>query len=279
MPSKKPPATQPPAPEPGATPEPATPASATPELAAPAPAASGPATAGPGLPRPAAPEAPELIWLRPERTGRGPKPAHSRASIAAAAIAIADAEGLEAASMRRVAAALGAGTMSLYNYVPKKEHLLDLMLDAAAAEYEFPAEPTGDCREDLRRLAHQQLTVLRRHPWLPALVVARPGIGPNGLRYTEHFLAVTASSGLDGAARMEAMSLLNGFVCQYAQYEQTAAAGAKWQAELVGYLYKAAMSGDFPHLADAFATSGPPRDPDATFDRALDRLLTAALTP
>lgn len=263
MPSKKPPA-----------PEPA----AAPESAAPAPVTPGPATPE-SAPRPAAPEAPELIWLRPERTGRGPKPAHSRASIAAAAIAIADAEGLEAVSMRRVAAALGAGTMSLYNYVPKKEHLLDLMLDAAAAEYEFPAEPTGDCREDLRRLAHQQLTVLRRHPWLPALVVARPGIGPNGLRYTEHFLAVTAPSGLDGTSRMEAMSLLNGFVCQYAQYEQTAAAGAKWQAELVGYLHKAAMSGDYPHLAEAFATSVPSGDPDATFDRAVDRVITAALAP
>ncbi|MGV9263838.1 TetR/AcrR family transcriptional regulator [Kitasatospora sp. NPDC003701] len=229
---------------------------------------------------PATPEAPELIWLRPERTGRGPRPAHSRASIAAAAIAIADAEGLDAVSMRRVAAALGAGTMSLYNYVPKKEHLLDLMLDAAAAEYEFAAiAPTGDCREDLRRLAHQQLAVMRRHPWLPTLVIARPGIGPNALRYTDHFLAVTEPSGLNGAARMEGMALLNGFVCQYAQYERTAASGAKWQGELVGYLTRAATSGAYPHLATAFATTGPPTAPDAAFDRSLHRVITAILTP
>lgn len=234
----------------------------------------------PANPAPAPPEAPELIWLRPERTGRGPRPAHSRASIAAAAIAIADAEGLDAASMRRVAAALGAGTMSLYNYVPKKEHLLDLMLDAAAAEYEFAAiAPTGDCREDLRRLGHQQLAIMRRHPWLPTLVIARPGIGPNALRYTDHFLAVTEPSGLDGAARMEGLALLNGFVCQYAQYERTAASGAKWQGELVGYLTRAATSGAYPHLAAAFATTGPPADPDAVFDRSLHRVITAMLTP
>ncbi|MFJ9772276.1 TetR/AcrR family transcriptional regulator [Kitasatospora sp. NPDC101157] len=229
--------------------------------------------------KPAPPEAPELIWLRPERTGRGPRPAHSRDSIAAAAIAIADAEGLEAVSMRRVAAALGAGTMSLYNYVPKKEHLLDLMLDAACAEYRLPPGPSGDVRADLARLGHEQLTIFRRHPWLPALVVARPGIGPNALRYTDHFLAVTAPTGLPGGARMEAMAMFNGFICQFAQYEQTAAAGAKWQAELVGYLTRAAMSGDYPNLAQAFATSGPPADPDRAFDRSLDRVILAVLAP
>ncbi|MEU1288838.1 TetR/AcrR family transcriptional regulator C-terminal domain-containing protein [Kitasatospora sp. NPDC005856] len=229
--------------------------------------------------RPTPPEAPELIWLRPERTGRGPRPAHSRDSIAAAAIGIADTEGLDAASMRRVAAALGAGTMSLYNYVPKKEHLLDLMLDAVAAEYRLPPEPSGDVRADLTDLAHQQLAIFRRHPWAPALVLARPGIGPNALRYTDHFLAVTAPTGLGGGLRMEAMALFNGFVCQFAQYEQTAAAGAKWQAEMVGYLGQAAASGEYPHLAQAFATAGPPADPDQAFDRTLNRVISAILAP
>ncbi|WP_369826219.1 TetR/AcrR family transcriptional regulator C-terminal domain-containing protein [Kitasatospora sp. MBT66] len=226
-------------------------------------------------------ESPELIWLRPERTGRGPRPAHSRTSIAAAAIVIADAEGLDAVSMRRVAAALGAGTMSLYNYVPKKEHLLDLMLDAVAGEYDYSGlTPTGDCRADLRRLAYEQLAALRRHPWVPTLVIARPGLGPNALRYTEHFLAVTEPSGLDGTARLEALALLTGFVCQFAQYERTAAAGAKWQADLAGYLGRAAASGEFPHLAAAFATTGAAADsPDAVFDRSLDRVITAALAP
>ena len=135
------------------------------------------------------PETPELIWLRPERTGRGPRPAHSRDSIAAAAVTIADAEGLDAVSMRRVATALGAGTMSLYNYVPKKEQLFDLMLDAVVGEYELPASPSGDQRTDLQLLFRQQLEILRRHTWVPRLVVGRPSLGPNGLRYTEYFLA------------------------------------------------------------------------------------------
>ncbi|MFD5433073.1 TetR/AcrR family transcriptional regulator [Kitasatospora sp. NPDC127067] len=240
----------------------------------PAPGGSAPASS-----KPTPPEAPEVIWLRPERTGRGPRPAHSRDSIAAAAIGIADAEGLDAVSMRRVAAALGAGTMSLYNYVPKKEHLLDLMLDAATAEYRFPSAPSGDVRADLADLAHQQLGIFRRHPWLPALVLARPGIGPNALRYTDHFLAVTAPTGLGGGDRMEAMALINGFIAQFAQFERTAAAGAKWQSELVGYLGRAAASGEFPHLAQAFAAAGPPADPDRAFDRTLDRVISAILMP
>ncbi|MDH6575952.1 TetR/AcrR family transcriptional regulator [Kitasatospora sp. MAP5-34] len=227
------------------------------------------------------PEAPELIWLRPERTGRGPRPAHSRDSIAAAAVAIADAEGLDAVSMRRVAAALGAGTMSLYNYVPKKEQLFDLMLDAVVGEYELPASPSGDQRTDLRLLFRRQLGILRRHTWVPRLVVGRPSLGPNGLRYTEYFLACLADADLPGSAKMEALSLLNGFLCQYAEWENTAAAGGKWQTDLVSYLQRVVLSGDYPHLTQALISggTGTPPDSDAIFDRTLQQLISAVLTP
>ncbi|NUR05314.1 MAG: TetR/AcrR family transcriptional regulator, partial [Streptomyces sp.] len=79
---------------------------------------------------------PEVIWARPERTGRGPKPAFTRADIAAAAVKVADEGGLDAVSMRHVAAELGCGTMSLYNYVPRKEDLYELMVDAISGEHE-----------------------------------------------------------------------------------------------------------------------------------------------
>ncbi|MBC2903335.1 TetR/AcrR family transcriptional regulator [Streptomyces sp. PSKA01] len=83
----------------------------------------------------------QVIWARPERTGRGPRPAYSRADIAAAAVRIADAEGLDSVSMRRVAAEVGCGTMSLYNYVPRKADLYELMVDEVSAEYELPDDP------------------------------------------------------------------------------------------------------------------------------------------
>ncbi|RAG85260.1 TetR/AcrR family transcriptional regulator [Streptacidiphilus pinicola] len=218
-----------------------------------------------------------MIWLRPERTGRGPEPAHSRAAIAAAAITLADAEGLDAVSMRKVATALGAGTMSLYNYVPKKEHLFDLMLDAVVGEFSLPDEPSGDPRADLAALAREELAAMRRHAWLAPLSLTRPSMGPNALRVTEFFLAALADSAWDGGTKMELFAQLNGFVCQFAEWERNAAggSGAQWQADMVAYLTGVITEGRYPHLAQALGGGGaPPPDVDAVFARSLDRLLT-----
>lgn len=243
--------------------------------------------AGPGR-NPVPAQTPEVIWLRPERTGRGPRPAHSRAAIAAAAIEIADGGGLDAVSMRRVAAALGAGTMSLYNYVPRKEHLFDLMLDAVVGEFVLPDEPSGDPRADLTLLGRQQLAAMRRHSWVPGLLVSRPSLGPNALRCTEYFLGALEPTGLDGPAMMEAFTLLNGFVCQFAEWEQATtgrtrngedAAGGQWHADVVTYLQGVALSGRYPRLTRALVGSGPPPDADTVFERSLGRLLTVLTQP
>ena len=81
------------------------------------------------------------IWELPEVGERGPKARYSRAAIAAAAVALADTAGLDAVTMRRMAAELGLGTMSLYNYVPTKDHLVQLMIDQVSGEYQFPGLP------------------------------------------------------------------------------------------------------------------------------------------
>lgn len=226
---------------------------------------------------------PELIWLRPERSARGPVPAHSRAAIAAAAIALADAEGLAGVSMRKIAASLGAGTMSLYNYVPAKEQLFDLMLDAVAGEWKLPDAPSGDARADLLEFAKQGLAAMRRHAWVPALILTRPTIGPNSLRCTEFFLAVMAENDQPADAKMELFAMLNGSICMYAQWEanQRQAGGSEqWQRELVTYLAQAAATGDYPHLAATFASSigqAPDLDPDAVFTRAIGRVVRIIL--
>lgn len=226
-------------------------------------------------------ERPELIWLRPERASRGPAPTHSRAAIAAAAIALADAEGLAGVSMRKVAAALGAGTMSLYTYVPKKEHLFDLMLDAVAGEWRLPEEPSGDRRADLAAFARQGLAAMRRHPWVPALVLTRPSIGPNSLRCTEYFLAVMSGTPLPGGTKMELFAMLNGYLCQFAQWEanqREAGGNAQWQAELAAYLGTAVATGEYPNLAAAFAGSETADlDVDALFERSLGRVIDLIL--
>src|SRR5580698_5990988 len=94
-------------------------------------------------------EIPPVVWMLPDRPGRGPRPSHSREQIAAAAIRIADAEGLDAVTMRRLAAEIGCGTMTLYRYVPTKDHLLDLMIDVTEGEVVFrtfrPGTGGPDC--------------------------------------------------------------------------------------------------------------------------------------
>jgi AcrR family transcriptional regulator len=137
----------------------------------------------------------ETIWDRPERAARGPRAAHSRDDVAAAAVALADAEGLEAVSMRRVAAALGAGTTSLYRYLKSKDELLDLMVDAVARQLDLP-ERTGEWRTDLRALAAATRAAMLGHPWLPMVVAARPNLGPGMLRWSEAWFGAAERAGL-----------------------------------------------------------------------------------
>src|SRR5262249_47780549 len=80
----------------------------------------------------------QSIWLRPERPSRRSHSALSREQIVRAAIEVADAEGIEAVTMRRIATELGVGTMSLYWHVPTKDNLLELMRDALMGEVQMP---------------------------------------------------------------------------------------------------------------------------------------------
>jgi AcrR family transcriptional regulator len=123
----------------------------------------------------------------------------SRDEIVSVAIAVADAEGPDAISMRRIAKELHAGAMSLYWHVTSKEELIDLMLEQLEAETAVP-EPTGDWRSDLRELAHRQRAGLLRHPWVMEFAASRPPSGPNDARNLELMLGML--SGLDLDARM-----------------------------------------------------------------------------
>src|SRR6202050_2674633 len=127
------------------------------------------------------------IWDLPEHGTRGPRPRHDRAAITAIAVRIADAEGLEAVTMRRVAGELGMAVMSLYNYVPAKDHLAQLMIDQLAGEYAYPLTPAADPQAGIADLASQAREIARRHPWLGGLMQRPLPPGPNGLRYLDYF--------------------------------------------------------------------------------------------
>jgi AcrR family transcriptional regulator len=225
---------------------------------------------------------PEVIWARPERTGRGPKPAFTRAGIAAAAVRIADAEGLDGVSMRHVAAELGCGTMSLYNYVPRKEDLHELMIDAVGAEHEL-FEPTGDWRADMVRNAEAMRAIMYRHTWVPRLMSGVYGFSPNTLRFLEHCLACLEPLDVPGGTKTELIALLSGVVTTYtandiATVERTRS--VPWSVEeenavRMAYLGSQVATGAYPRLAAAFMEQSGPVDLEAVFRRALERVLDA----
>ncbi|GLZ77800.1 TetR family transcriptional regulator [Actinorhabdospora filicis] len=140
----------------------------------------------------------DLLWgIEAPRGTRGPRPGLSVEAITRAALEIADAEGIAALSMQKVAKLLGYTTMSIYNYVPGKEQLIELMLDAATPPPPVPAEGE-DWRVSLERWAAATWELYRLHPWSLKVPTANPPLGPNQLAWFEAALAAIARSGLSG---------------------------------------------------------------------------------
>ncbi|MGW2259512.1 TetR/AcrR family transcriptional regulator [Streptomyces sp. NPDC004749] len=229
------------------------------------------------------PAEPEVIWDRPQRATRGPRPAYTRADIAAAAVRIADEGGLDAVTMRHVAAELGCATMSLYNYVPRKEDLHELMVDLVGGEYALPDKPSGHWRADLTDLARQARAMMHRHPWVPRLMSPVYGFSPNALAYLEY--ALSCLDGLEGTygAKLELLAMVNGLVTAYVANELATAERDRslpWPPEREhavrsAYLGRALASGRYPRLAASLVENEGPIDLDGAFDRALERLLNS----
>lgn len=219
-----------------------------------------------------------IIWMRPEKPTRGPVPTHSRREIATVAIKIADAEGLEAASVRNIARNLGAGVMTLYRYLPAKEDLWAVMIDEATV-FE-PQEPTGDLRADLIVLAHRRRQNFLRHPWLAPLLSTRPIIGPNYLRSMERDLAVLGGCGLDIDDSIDVMNLIYSWVSGAVQAELTERANVNqsgvdrhsWRMRMKPYLVTLLATGEFPYLS-RMTEAAEIADADEQFDTGLAIIL------
>ena len=221
-------------------------------------------------------DAPASIWDFPERGSRGPKPRHNRAAIAALAVRIADAEGLEAVTMRRLAGELGIAVMSLYNYVPARDHLAQLMTDKLAAEYAYPPAPAPDPRAAIAALARQTRDIARRHPWLAGLLHRPMPPGPHGLRYLDYFLGLLAGSRLDTGAKLELITMISGFATMYGAMQAAPAGQLASAAEQAQALARAAAGGRYPNLAAALATAGQPRSHHDIFGSSIERLIDPA---
>src|SRR5678816_2376084 len=137
-----------------------------------------------------------LLWGVAGTGRRGPKPSRSVEEVVSAAISLADAEGLAALSMRRVAETLGLSPMSLYTYVPSKAELVDLMVDRVAVEISEPDPTLTGWREKVEHLARQRWSMAQHHPWLMQVGVHRPPLGPNILAKIETTLQALDGQGL-----------------------------------------------------------------------------------
>lgn len=221
---------------------------------------------------------------QPPRRDRG----LSRDEIVRAAIAIADAEGPDAVSMRRIARELRAGVMSLYWYVQSKEELLDLMLDTLQEENRLP-EPSGDWRADLTVFAHDARASLLRHPWVMDFIGGRPPSGPNDARNLERMLAILDGLGLDIRKTFSILMSIGTYVLggvlrevqeMRAEQERAEADAAKTDEERAAEEEEVrawlVSSGEYPHIIKVIDQDFDPDSAetrDERFDFGLECLL------
>ncbi len=195
----------------------------------------------------------ELIWLRPEPGGRRPR--LSREHIAAAALRIADAEGFEAVTMKRIATELGVGTMTLYYYVRTKSDILALMHDAILADIIVP-EPDSPYgwRDALTAISRATRNVMLEHAWsLASLDDAQ--FGPNAMRHYEQSLAALAHTTLSASDKIALLTIVDDYVVGNAVHSAEALSRSKAAtadptlvADAIAFGSRQLETGSFPHL-------------------------------
>jgi AcrR family transcriptional regulator len=204
----------------------------------------------------------------------------SKQRVVVEAVRLADLEGVDGLSMRRLAGALGAGAMSLYHYVANKDELLDAMIDIVFEEIELPPEET-DWRVAMRRQALSARQVLARHPWAIGLMESRTSPGPANLRHREAFTACLRKAGFSVVMATHANWLLNSYVYGFALQEASLPFDtADELADMTEGIYLPQLPPEeFPYLnesAAALVAAG--YDPAEEFIFGLD-LVLAALEP
>lgn len=224
-----------------------------------------------------------LLWGTQERAPRGPKPTLTVTQIVEQAIALADAEGIDNVSMRRVAERLGTGAMSLYRYVPSKAELLDLMLDRIHAEHgdATPPAPDEPWRVRLEWHAHESRALIRRHPWmLQVRTGQRPPLGPNIMAAFNAILGVAREIGLPPAQTIAVTELIGDYVrgatsrdVEAAQIvQESGVSDEEWWGERNAFWEEYFDAERFPHITLMWEQGGydEPVDP---FEFGLQRVL------
>ncbi|MDA3649653.1 TetR/AcrR family transcriptional regulator [Saccharopolyspora indica] len=220
---------------------------------------------------------PALVWMRDRP--RGSRPALTEERIVRTAIDLADAEGIDALSMRRIASELGSGTTSLYRHITSKDELIELMANAAFGEMEIP-EPSGDWLAELAALARGFRAALLRHPWLAQQAMRRQALGPDVIRRTDHMLGVVSRATDDASRVAMVVDSVNTFVLGSVSAElseleaqrRTGMTEVDWQHAVGEYVQQVIDTGQYPHFNRRILEADD-RDYEARFEFGLGCLL------
>lgn len=228
----------------------------------------------------------ELLWGTRSGPRRGPKPVLSVKEIVRVAVEVADAGGLEALSMRRVAEQLGISTMSLYTYVPAKGELLDLMLDTVMGEAVGRDETNEGWREGLVVVARRNWELYHRHPWvLRVSATSRPPLGPNVIAKYDRELRTVDGIGLTEVEMDSVLTLVLGYVEGTARRSVEASEAVKrtgktddeWWRDNAPLLEKVFDAERYPVAARVGAAAGAAYEaaysPEYAFSFGLERVL------
>jgi AcrR family transcriptional regulator len=215
------------------------------------------------------------VWgKKPVRT-RGPKPTLSVDQIAQVAVRLADAEGLAAVTMQRLARELGVTTMALYRYFRAKADLVALMIDSASDPPLHFGKPLLPWNRRLKEWAHRCLAIYTKHPWFLEATSSRESMmGPNELSWMEAALAMLAESGLRPRERHHALLAIIGHVRGHATFQQLgtrADSRRSWSLELGRVLQ--AECHRYPMLLDVVRSGGFDEDVGGAFEFGLNCIL------
>ena len=223
------------------------------------------------------------VWTRTEPAARRPR--FTRDEIASAATRIADSEGFAAVSMRRIAAELDAGTMTLYHYVRTKDELLTLVTDAVMGEVVVPPDETipTDWRAAVTMLAERSRAALQRHPWILD-ITDDPAIGPNSVRHFDQSIQAVSSLPISLDDKLDIVAMVDEYVFGYCLHHRNNQVSDEQSFDdgALAYVTGLVESGDYPQLEAMTAEYGLEagwrlidehmRDPQR-FSRNLARLL------
>ncbi|MDN5798311.1 MAG: TetR/AcrR family transcriptional regulator [Intrasporangium sp.] len=209
---------------------------------------------------------PDTVWTRAVRGRRGPERSLDLDQLAAAGVELADVGGLDAVTMRAVAAQVGASSPGLYRYVETRDELIDLMVDHVTQELRLPRRKTP-WRRQLLRLAIAQRDVYQQHPWLADATRGPRVLGPHGTRLVETYLQILEPVAVTTAVKLELLALLTGLAALLAPPTAIAANPFPLAGPTSAPLLWAAMT----------SPTGEPRSPESLFETVASGIVDALL--